>query len=57
MRAVISFLATLSPIAVFIAGCLAAGMSVYAGDWYRLCLIVIVVSIYLYLIDRDERRY
>jgi len=57
MRSVISFLAALTPIAVFISGCLAAGMSVYAGDWYRLCLIVIVVSTYLYLFDSEVRRY
>lgn len=57
MRTLISFLAALSPIAVLVAGCLAAGMSVATGDWYRLCLIVIVVSIYLYLFDSEVRRY
>lgn len=50
-------LAALTPIAVFVAGCVAAGMSVATGDWYRLCLIVLVVSIYLYIFDGDLRRH
>ena len=57
MRNLIALFAALSPLAVLAAGSLALGMAVAAGDWFRVCLVVLLVCIYLFLFDRDIRRY
>jgi len=57
MRTVIAVLAALSPLAVLAAGSIALGMAVAAQDWFRVCLVVLLVCIYLFQFDRDVRRY
>jgi len=57
MRNLIALLAALSPLAVVAAGAVALGMAVAAQDWFRFCLVVLLVCIYLFLFDRDIRRY
>jgi hypothetical protein len=56
MRNLIALLASLSPLAVVAAGSAALAMAVVAHDWFRGCMVVLVVCTYLLLFDLDLRR-